>query len=227
VGYNSKLKEKQMELDRIYNEDNIATLARIPDNFLDMCITSPPYDDMDENFIPIPKGGLRNYKGYSWDFKRIVHELYRTLREGGIVVWNVNDPSINGSESLASCYQKIYFRKAGFRVYDTMIHAKRNYLPMNHRRYEQTFEYAFVFLKGKRPNTFNPILEHSKHAGKLATGNKREITDGEDKLVKMWGSGKPHKDTKIKGNIWYYNTGWQHSYKEEYLKDILRYFLNN
>lgn len=111
-----------MELDKIYNEDNITTLERMPDNYLDMVMTSPPYDDMDEEFNPIPKNGLRNYKGYSWNFKGIVNELWRTVKDGGIVVWNVNDPSIDGSESLASCYQKIYFRKVGFRIHDTMIY---------------------------------------------------------------------------------------------------------
>lgn len=206
-----------MEVNTIYNENNIMTLSRIPDNFLDMVITSPPYDDMDEKFVPLPKKGLRSYKGYTWNFKGIVKELYRTLKEGGVVVWNVNDPTIDGSESLASCYQKIYFRKVGFRIHDTMIYRKKSYLPKNHRRYEQTFEYVFVFSKGN-PKTFNPILENTKYAGKINSGNKREKGPGEDKLVALWGAGKPYKDTKIKGNIWTYPTGWMHSYKEEYLK---------
>lgn len=207
-----------MELNKIYNEDNVSTLKRMPDNFLDLVVTSPPYDDMDEDFVPIPKKGLRDYNGYTWDFKGIVNELYRTLKPGGVVVWVVNDPTIKGSESLASSYQKIYFRKIGFNVHDTMIYGKASFLPRNHRRYEQCFEYAFVFSKGS-PKTFNPILEKTKHAGKLLSGNTRRggNKDG-DKLSRLHGYGKPHKDTKIKENIWFYPTGWMHSYKEEYLK---------
>lgn len=32
-----------MELNKIYNESNLDTMARMPDNFVDCVITSPPY----------------------------------------------------------------------------------------------------------------------------------------------------------------------------------------
>jgi len=33
-----------MELNKIYNEDCLETMARMPDNFVDVIITSPPYN---------------------------------------------------------------------------------------------------------------------------------------------------------------------------------------
>ena len=33
-----------MEIDRIYNEDCLETMARIPDNSIDLIVTSPPYN---------------------------------------------------------------------------------------------------------------------------------------------------------------------------------------
>mgnify|MGYP006900713764 CR=1 FL=1 len=37
---------------------------------------------------------------------------------------------------------------------------------MTHNRYEQSFEFMFIFSKGK-PNTFNPIKIPCKQAGKI------------------------------------------------------------
>jgi len=39
---------------------------------------------------------LRNYKGYSFDFENIANQLYRVLKDGGVIVWVVNDAVIDG-----------------------------------------------------------------------------------------------------------------------------------
>ena len=208
----------KLELNRIYNENCLDTMSRMPDNFIDLIVTSPPYDDMDENFNPIPKNGMRNYKGYTWDFKRIAEEMYRTLKEGGAVIWVVNDPVIKGSESLASSYQKIYFRRIGFRIHDAMIYRKVNPKPSVYNgshRYEQAFEYIFVLSKGK-PKTFNPIVVGSTYAGvKNEWNNFRQ--QGIDELHGAWG-GDTINDTKIVHNIFSYQIGWCHSYTDEIVK---------
>lgn len=46
-------------------------LRQINDESIDMCITSPPYDN------------LRVYKGYKFPFERIVDELFRVLKKVG------------------------------------------------------------------------------------------------------------------------------------------------
>lgn len=68
-----------MELNRIYNIDCLNGLKNLPDEYIDLTVTSPPYDD------------LRKYKGYSFDFENIAKELYRVTKNGGIVVWIVGD----------------------------------------------------------------------------------------------------------------------------------------
>ena len=37
-------KNSKIELNKIYNESCLETLKRIPDNFIDLVITSPPYN---------------------------------------------------------------------------------------------------------------------------------------------------------------------------------------
>lgn len=183
-----------MEINKIYNENCLETMERMQDNFIDLTVTSPPYD------------GLRSYNGYSFDFESIAQELYRVTKNGGVVVWVVGDATINGSESLTSFKQAIYFvGQCGFKLHDTMIYAKNNYMPLSHDRYEQQFEYMFVFSKGK-PKTFNPIMLHCLTFG---AKNNRGISKSNEAT---YSSRKRNEKTivnskKQKPNIWFYSVG--------------------
>ena len=137
-----------MEINKIYNESNLETMAKMPDNFIDLTVTSPPYDD------------LRNYNGYSFDFENVAKQLYRVTKDGGYVVWVVGDATKEGSESGTSFRQALYFMSCGFNLHDTMIYKRVSPFPSN-VRYQQAFEYMFVFSKGKA-NTFNPVLKQLK-----------------------------------------------------------------
>jgi DNA modification methylase len=33
-----------MEINKIYNEDNLETMAKMPNDFIDLIVTSPPYN---------------------------------------------------------------------------------------------------------------------------------------------------------------------------------------
>ena len=143
------------ELNKTYCIDNREGMKLLPNNYVDLTITSPPYDD------------IRSYKGCEWNFdifKDVAQELYRVTKDGGVVVWVVNDKTVKGSESGTSFRQALYFKEIGFNLHDTMIYAKTNYIPLTHNRYEQGFEYMFVLSKGK-VKTFNGLREQSKYAG--------------------------------------------------------------
>ena len=142
-----------LELNKIYNMDCIEGMKLIDDESIDLVITSPPYDN------------LRKYEGINWNFEifqKIAKELFRIIKKGGVIVWVVNDATINGSETGTSFKQALYFKEIGFNLYDTMIYAKKNILPLSHKRYEQGFEYMFILSKNV-PKTFNPILENKKY----------------------------------------------------------------
>lgn len=202
-----------IEINKVYCENNLETMARMPDGFIDLVVTSPPYDDFTLEFEPIPRRGMRQYEGYTWDFKAIAHELYRVTKDGGVVVWIVGDPTIDGSESLASSLQKIYFRRVGFSIHDTMFYGKSGTPPLNHRRYEQAIEYMFILSKGS-PKTFNAITEKTINAGKMTTGTMRN--SGSDKLSKKHGHGLPVKQVRTKDNIWWYQVGKNKTTKDDF-----------
>jgi len=93
------------------------------------------------------------------------------------------------------------FMEIGFRLHDTMIYAKDSMPPLNHRRYEQEFEYSFVFSIGEIA-TFNPTRIECSNAGVPNRMTTRQETCGDLKKANRFG--QPVKDTKIRGNIWRY-----------------------
>lgn len=179
-----------IKLNKIHNESCIDTLSKMPNNFLDMILTSPPYDN------------LRDYKGYSFPFKEIVNLLYLKIKPGGVVVWVVADRTINGNETLTSFRQALYFQETGFNVHDTMIYAKNNPIPSDcGKRYRQAFEYIFAFSKDT-PKTFNPIMQEVTKGSK-AFKSFRITKDGRNDLEH---DHEPPKKRKI-NNIFSYNVG--------------------
>ncbi len=184
-----------MELGKIYNENCLDTMNRMPDNFADMVLTSPPYDD------------LRIYNDYSLPFEEIVIELFRVLKNGGVVIWVVGDKTEKGSETGTSFKQALYFKEAGFNIHDTMIYYKNNPMPTTGNRYHQHFEYMFAFSKGS-PKTFNPITEPTKYSGLANMKNRgKEGTLNYKKVERT-------KEKKV-GNVFFYSVGGGISTKDK------------
>lgn len=182
-----------MELGTIYQENCTETLKRMPDGFIDMTITSPPYDD------------LRDYNGYHFPIEEIAALLFSRTKHGGVVIWVVADRTVDGSESLSSFEHAFAFRNAGFKVHDTMIYAKNNPIPSDcGKRYRQMFEYMFCFAKGS-PKTFNPITEPTKSAGQKIKAFR--ITEAGRGNVPDEDIGRKIKAERKLGNIFYYNIG--------------------
>ena len=180
---------QQINTGRIYNENCIETLRRMPDDFLDMTMTSPPYDD------------LRSYNGYELPVKSITRLLYARTKPGGVVIWVVADRTVDGSETLTSFSHAFAFREAGFRLHDTMIFAKNNPIPSDcGRRYRQSFDYIFCFSKGT-PKTFNPITQPVKE--QKAFKSFRITKTGRNDLAH---DHEPPK-TRRANNIFHYNVG--------------------
>lgn len=134
---------------------------------VDLTVTSPPYDN------------LRRYNGNNelWSegvWKGIIERLYKITTDGGVVVWVVNDATINGSETGTSFKQALYFKKVGFNLHDTMIWEKTGQGAVGSNYcYWQNFEYMFIFSKGK-PKSLNLISDReNKITGLQSTSGGR------------------------------------------------------
>jgi len=192
-----------MELNKIYNESCLDTMGKMPDAFIDLVVTSPPYDN------------LRDYKGYSFPFEDIAKGLYRVTKEGGIVVWIVGDAVIDGGESGTSFRQALYFQQIGYLIHDTMIYEKNGAAyPANEKsnRYSQVFEYMFVLSKGK-PKTYNLLKDKpNRWAGTGTFGiNSERQKDGTIKKRSMFCSA----DFGYRNNIWKINNGYGYSSEDD------------
>lgn len=165
--------------------DCLDLMKTLPDQAIDLTVTSPPYDN------------LRRYNGYSFDFENIARQLFRITKDGGLLVWNVADATINGSETGTSFKQALFFKECGFNLHDTMIWAKTNPVPTQHTRYQNAFEYMFVFSKGK-PKTFNPLKEKSKLFGKTRAKHRSVRAAHEDNTEGDYS----YKEEKLRNNYW-------------------------
>lgn len=187
-------------LNKIICGDCLEVMKELPDKCVDLTVTSPPYDT------------LRDYKGYSFDFEGIAQELYRITKDGGVVVWVVGDATIKGSETGTSFKQALYFKELGFNLHDTMIYEKTG-CSMPSNRYLSSFEYMFVFSKGK-PKTINFIKDRkNRFPTRWGKGRKVRNKDG------SW-SYRENYEAKEYGrrfNIWRYNNGGQgYGHTDEY-----------
>ena len=158
-----------IEVNKIYCENCLVTMERMPDYFLNLTVTSPPYDD------------LRTYTGESqWDedvWKAVIEELFRVTKQGGAVVWIVGDSTYRGSRTGTSFKQALWAMECGFNLHDTMIWNKGKFSAVGSlkTRYAPVFEYMFVFVKGTL-RVFNPIKDRKNiTAGQVITGNVRQV----------------------------------------------------
>jgi DNA modification methylase len=187
-----------MELNKIYNENCLDTMKRMPDGFIDLTVTSPPYDN------------LRDYKGYTFPFEDIAKELYRVTKDGGVVVWVVGDATIKGSETGTSFRQALYFKEIGFDLFDTMIYAKPPRGAVgNNKTYWQAFEYMFILSKGK-PKTINLINDRKNKESRDGDNGTKRLENGELLKVKRGGYSEYGRRT----NIWEYGIGKGQSTKD-------------
>ena len=192
-----------MEVNQIYNEDCLVTLSKVPDNTIDLTVTSPPYDDL-RTYNNHISGKKTEFNGYSFDFENIARELYRTTKEGGVVVWVVGDGTEKGSETGTSFRQALYFKEVGFNIHDTMIYMKNNFSNPSSNRYHQIFEYMFVLSKGK-PKTFNSIKDRKNvYGGQVGSWGKNTSRQVDGTMVER--KKKIIEDYGQRYNVWTFKT---------------------
>lgn len=189
-----------LELNNFYIGESVKFMKdNIPDNFMDLTVTSPPYDN------------LRTYKGFTFDYKSMLKELYRVTKKGGVVVWVVGDATIDGSETGTSFKQALYAKDIGFNLHDTMIYEKNSFSNPSMNRYHQVFEYMFVLTKGKII-TFNPIKDRKNKNKRLGGDNTRQVNGS---ILKGKNTGKYLDEYGQRFNIWKYVIGGGHSTKDK------------
>lgn len=187
-------KYNTLPLNKIICGDATEELKKFANNSIDMVITSPPYD------------GIRKYNGFSYDLHATGKELYRVMKEGGIVAMVIQDQTKNFGKSLTSFRTIVdWCDNIGFKLFETIIYKKHGAEgAWWTKRFRVDHEYIPIFIKGERPQFFDK--EHlkipSKHGGKTMTGCATRLTNGKtlhSKKVTI-------NPFKCRGTIWDYTT---------------------
>lgn len=174
----------------LYLGDCLDVLPILRDQ-IDCIVTSPPYDN------------LREYDGFDGvDCLGVISLCARAMKKGGVMVWNVNDATVDGSETGTSLKHALHAKEIGLRLHDTMIWDKEEFSAVGSlaKRYAPVFEYMFVLSKNA-PAVFNPIKDRrNKWAGTVQHGTVRNA-DGSmkrmsgDKMSQVSEYGQRH-------NVW-------------------------
>lgn len=127
-------------VNRIHLGDCVEVLARMPDDFVDLVVTSPPYADQRANTY----GGVRPDEYVEW-FLPIAEELQRTLKPTGSFVLNIKERVVNGERHTYVMDLILAMRRQGWRWTEEYIWHKRNCYP------------------GKWPNRFRDAWERCLH----------------------------------------------------------------
>ena len=174
----------------IYHGDCREILPTLPK--VDLVLTSPPYDAMRDYDA--------SFDGFIWqDF---IQPISETVTAGGVLVWNVADQQVNGSETGNSFRQALAFMDGGLRLHDTMIYEKPSFSFPGSNRYPQTFEYMFVLTNGA-PKIFNAIKDRKNiHSGTAVHGTQRQ-KDGT--TTPPPGTGKILAEFGVRHNVWRIN----------------------
>ncbi len=181
-------------INTIQHLDCVKAMKKLPDNCIDLVVTSPPYDS------------IRNYNGFNYDLHATGKELHRILKEGGMAVMVIQDQTKNFGKTLTSFKTIVdWCDNIGFKLFETVIYKKHGGEgAWWTKRFRVDHEYVPIFLKGKRPQYFNkePLKIPSKHGGKTMTGCATRLTNGKTLKSKK----VTINPMKCRGTIWNYVT---------------------
>lgn len=164
-----------MNVNTIYNGDCLKVIKDIPDSFVDIVLTSPPYNTSAKRRI-WDKEGNKHYDIDSVDkmsdekYIKWIIEIFncieRILNNDGVVLLNLS----YSSEKPFLMYALLceIQNKSQFELADTIIWKKNNALPnnMSKNRLTRICEFVFVFCKKGHIKSFNANKTVSSIDGK-------------------------------------------------------------
>lgn len=154
-----------MELNVIHNEDCLATMAKIPDNSVDLIVTSPPYNKgfyADKNAKQSDVWGVLNGRKIAYDVcsdemnpkdyeewqKKIISECIRVLKPSGSLFYNHKDVIYKG---LIVPPKWVY----DFRVREQIIWDRGSSPQISDRYFMPITEYLYWIVKDEKKVFFD------------------------------------------------------------------------
>ena len=81
----------------LYNDDCLKVLPKIPENSVDLIITSPPYEDISGAGYTSNSKDILFFKLYSDFIDQVFTQYYRVLKKNGQIFFNIKSKTFNKS----------------------------------------------------------------------------------------------------------------------------------
>lgn len=135
---------------KLYLGDSKEELRKLPDNSVDLIVTSPPYADQRKSTY----GGISHDKYVDW-FLPISEQLLRVLKPKGTFILNIKEKVVNGERSTYVMELIIAMRKQGwFWTEEFIWHKKNSYPGKWPNRFRDSWERLLQFNKTKHFNMY-------------------------------------------------------------------------
>jgi DNA modification methylase len=147
--------------------DCFELIKELPDNSIDLIITSPPYADIVNYGKNI---SIQKPQDYCDWLLPIFSQIQRVLKPSGSFILNINDTCKNGLRN-PFIYELIYRsqKETKLKFYDTYIWHKMNGIPNGGaKRFRNTTEFIFHFVKDQKNLKFymDRVLQEPAEASK-------------------------------------------------------------
>lgn len=130
----------------LYLGDSAEQLRKLPDNSVDLIVTSPPYADQRKNTY----GGIHPDKYVEW-FLPISRELLRVLKPTGTFILNIKEKVVEGERSVYVMELILEMRKQGWLWTEEFIWHKKNCYPGKwSNRFRDAWERLLQFNKERK-----------------------------------------------------------------------------
>ena len=135
-----------MKVNETHIGDCMDLSKELPDDYIDLVVTSPPYADTVSYRKDINVFSPENYP--DWILPLFI-EANRFLKPTGSFIVNINDKIVKGERSIYVMETVIKIvKESGLKLYDRYIWYKKNGLPMGgEKRLNDRMEYIFHFVR--------------------------------------------------------------------------------
>lgn len=175
-------------INKIHNENCLETMSKMPDNFIQSIVTSPPYYNLRDYGVEKQIGIEKTHNEYLQNLMNVFNECKRVLKKDGICFVNIGDTYINNSLIGIPDRFKILMIENGWICRNDIIWHKPNAIPQSVKnRFSNDYERIFMFTKSK-DYKFNTQYEERKtivNTKNNLSNNTKYINDEQEKQVRQ------------------------------------------